>query len=53
MKKGDSRENMWTDNIALGSEHAVSYRANFGIKNEDIGGENSYFVNDSSYISKQ
>jgi hypothetical protein len=31
--------------------HSVPNKANFGIKNEDIGGENSYFLNDSSYIS--
>jgi len=53
MKKGDSRENMWRKNIAVGSKHAVSYKANFGIKNDDIGGENNYYWNNSYYISKQ
>ncbi len=33
-------------------EHAVSYKANFGIKNDDIGAENGYFFKDSYYISK-
>ncbi len=33
-------------------EHPVPHMANFGIKNDDIGGENSYFLNDSYYISR-
>jgi hypothetical protein len=33
-------------------EHPVSNMANSGIKNNDIGGENSYFLNHSYYISR-
>lgn len=83
VREGHKRERLWTESIAVGSEHfvervkeelgrkatgrsivekgmivhlrehAVPYKATLGIKNEDIGGENSYFWNDSSYISKQ
>ena len=33
-------------------ENATPYMANFGLKKDVIGGENSYFWKDSSYISK-
>jgi hypothetical protein len=39
------------DSFHLG-EHAVPNKANSGTKNDDMGGENSSFWNDSSYISK-
>jgi len=34
-------------------EGCSSYMANFGIKNDDIGGEKTYFQKESSYFSKQ
>ena len=33
-------------------DYAVPCMANFDTNNDDIGGENSYFGNDSFYISK-
>jgi putative transposase len=33
-------------------EHAIPYMANFGLKKDAIGGENSYYWKDSAYISK-
>jgi len=53
IRAGHKRKSLWRESIAVKAEHAVSYKANFGIKNEDIGGKNSYFFKDSSYISKK
>jgi len=33
-------------------DYPVPNMANLGIKNDDVGGENSYFFNDSSYASR-
>jgi hypothetical protein len=82
MDAGHTRESLWTESIAVGSEqfvektkevpgrkatgrnlvakekifqlrnHTVPNKANSGIKNDDIGGKNRSFWNDSSYISK-
>jgi REP element-mobilizing transposase RayT len=50
--KAKGRKFMEKEKIFHLREHAVPYMANFGIKNDDIGGKNSYFWNDSYYISK-
>jgi putative transposase len=51
-RKAKGRKLVEKEKIFHLREHAVPYMANFGIKNNDIGGENSYFWNDSYYISK-
>ena len=50
--KAKGRKIVEKENVFHLREHAIPYMANFGTKNYDIGGENSYFFNDSSYISK-
>ena len=40
---GHKRKSLWRASIAVETEHAVSYKANFGIKNDDIGGKKSSF----------
>jgi len=51
-RKAKGRKLVEKEKIFHLREHAVPYMANFGIKNNDIGGENSYFLNHSYYISR-
>ena len=52
-RKAKGRNLVEKEKIFHLGEHAVPNKANLGIKNDDIGGENSSFWKDSSYISKQ
>ena len=49
--KGRGRNLVNKEEIFQLREHAVPNMANLGIKNDDIGGQNRSFWNDSSYIS--
>ena len=51
-RKAEVRNLLEKKRIFNHREQPVPHMANFGIKNDNIGGKNSYFLNDSSYISR-
>ena len=50
VRKTTGRNSVEKAKIYHAREHTVPNKANFGIKNDNIGGENSLFGRDSHYI---